>query len=190
MDTLFHFIFPFFALMIARIKFKHRLPIALLLAASTALLDVDHFFGMVPRGTLHNIFVTLLLPLSIFALTFVFEKKGTYIKNIGLTLALFWFSHTIADMFTGSDTVKLFYPLSNAGYSLTGFQILSPIPMANGFYPEIVSSAGIGLTIYFVMILSVIFVEDFIRFLTHGRKPERALRKTVRLEEKRIGKEM
>ncbi len=189
MDTLFHFVFPFFALMIARIKFKHRLPIAFVMAASAALLDVDHFFGMVPRGTLHNVFVTLLLPLSIFVIAFLFEKKGTYIKNVSLTLALFLFSHPLADVFTGQAPVKMFYPLSNMDVWLNSFKVLSPIPMANGFVPTVVDSGGIGLLIYFLMILSVIFVEDFIKILMRVRNPERAFERTVKKEEKKIEKE-
>jgi len=190
MDTLFHFIFPFFALMIARIRFKHRLPIAFAMAASTALLDVDHFFGLVPRGTFHNIFVTLVLPLSIFALAFILEKKGTYVKNVSLTLALFLFSHPIADVFTGSAPVLLFYPFSNAEFYLNSIKVYSPIPMENGFVPAVIDSGGIGLTIFFAMILSVIFVEDFNKFLMRYKKPERAFEKTVKLEQKKIEKEL
>ncbi len=190
MDTLFHFIFPFFALMIARIRFKHRLPIAFAMAASTALLDIDHFFGMVPRGTLHNIFVTLFLPLSIFVLAFIFEKRGTYIKNVSLTLALFLFSHPLADVFTGSAPVLLLYPFSNAEFYLNSIRVYSPIAMENGFVPTVVDSGGVGLTIFFLMILSVIFVEDFIRFLMRYRKPEKAFEKTIRKERNKIEKEL
>ena len=189
MDTLFHFVFPFFALMIARIKFKHRLPVAFMLAASTALLDVDHFFGLVSRGTLHNIFVTILFPISLFALAFLFEKKGTYMKNISLTLLLFWASHPIADLFTGAAPVKLLYPLSNQEFWLNNIKILSPIAMHDGFVPSIVDSGGIGLSIFFLMILSAIFVEDFVKILIRYRKPNRALQKTIELEEHKIEKE-
>ena len=190
MDTLFHFIFPLFALMIARIKFKHRIPVALGMAASAALIDVDHFWIFVPRATFHNIFFTLLLPLSIFALALVFEKKGTYIKNISLTLALVWFSHPLADVFTGQAPVRLLYPLSNAEFWFNSFRVASPIVMNNGFVPSVVDSGGIGLLIYFVMVLSVIFVEDFVRFLMRIRNPERAFEKTMKFEEKKIEREL
>ncbi len=188
MDTLFHFVFPFFALMIARIKFKHRLPIAFLLAASTALLDIDHFSPFVSRGTFHNIFFTLFLPLTVFALAFFFEKRSTYIKNISLTLALFWFSHPMADVFTGSAPVLLFYPVSDMPVFLNSLRV--PITLPSGVTASIIDSGGIGLTIFFLMILSAIFVEDFVRFLMRYRKPGRAFEKTVELEQKKIEKEL
>src|SRR5437867_12553870 len=99
MDALFHFIFPLIALLAARVKIKHELPVALGLAFSAAALDIDHFFGMVARATLHNIFVVLLFPLALFILSLRFEKASNYYKNITLTLLLFWLSHPISDMF-------------------------------------------------------------------------------------------
>jgi membrane-bound metal-dependent hydrolase YbcI (DUF457 family) len=187
-DTLFHFIFPFLALLIARPKFKHRLIVAILLAASAALLDIDHFFGMVPRGTLHNVFVTLVFPLTIFALAFVFEKKGTYYKNVSLALLLFLFSHPMVDIFTGGAGLKLFYPLSEQEFFLNSIKFSIPLP--NGQIGYVISSNGIGLSIYTAMILAVIFVEDFNRFLMKLKKPEKALIKTIEYEEKKIEKEI
>ena len=193
MDTLFHFIFPLIAILAARIKVKHKISIIFGLALVTALLDIDHFFG-VPRGTLHNIFITLILPMFFLLLSFKFEK-GDYYKNISLILLLFLFSHTILDMFTEGGVkldmfteggVKLFYPFSDQSYDLTKFLISIQLP--SGIEVHLISTSGIGLTIYFVMILSVIFVEDFIRYLKREKRVEKAFLETIQAEEKKIEK--
>src|SRR5437867_7562976 len=117
MDALFHFTFPLIALLAARVKIKHEIPVMLGLAFSAAFLDIDHFFGMVARGTLHNIFVVFFFPLALFFLSLKFEKGGTYYKNISLTLLLFWFSHPISDMFNVGEGVLFFYSFSNDYYN-------------------------------------------------------------------------
>src|SRR6266550_4529535 len=159
MDTLFHFVFPLIALMAARVKIKHEIPVAFGLAFSAAALDIDHFFGMVPRGTFHNVFVVILLPISLFILSLKFEKGATYYKNITLTLLLFLCSHPIADMFEPGG-VKFFYPFSNDYNDLSALSLTIPLsPGTNGY---LISTGGVGLTIYFLMIFGVIFIDDFL----------------------------
>lgn len=110
-DILFHFIFPIIAMLATRPKVKHRITTIIILAfIGSVVMDLDHFDPFVARGTFHNIFVTLLIPLVLIVLAFMYEKKGTYYKNLSIVLLLVLFSHTIADMFSEGE-VKLFYPI-------------------------------------------------------------------------------
>ena len=186
MDALFHFIFPLIALLAARVKIKHEVPVMLGLAFSAAFLDIDHFFGMVARGTLHNIFVVLLLPLTLFIVSLKFEKGGTYYKNVALTLLLFWFSHPVSDMFNPGEGVLLFYPFSNTIYNLSGLDLT--VPLAGGSTGYIISTGGIGLTIYFLMILGVIFIDDFLEIFKKEGKILKAIKDTIFSEERKIAK--
>jgi membrane-bound metal-dependent hydrolase YbcI (DUF457 family) len=149
-------------------------------------LDIDHFIG-VTRGSLHNIFVTLLLPIILFILALKLEKKGDYYKNVSLVLLLFLFSHPILDMFT-EEGVVLFYPFSTQFYDLSYLSLTIVLP--SGIQAYVISTAGVGLTIYFLMVLSAIFVEDFLKVLKRERKLEKALVKTMEEEEKKIEKEL
>ena len=54
----------------------------------------------------------------------------------------------------------------------------------------VLTADGIGLTIYFLMILSIIFVEDFIAVLQKIKNPNKALIKTLQKEEKKIKREL
>jgi len=187
-DTLFHFLFPLMALLIARLRFRHRISVSVMMAASAALLDVDHFFGLEARATLHNIFFTLLFPLVLYAVAFIYEKRGNYYKNIFLALLLVWFSHPMIDIFTGGAGVKLLYPVSNQQFLFNSFQYGIPLP--TGVTGYVISSNGIGLTVYSAMILAVIFVEDFNKYLMKLRKPEKALIEAITYEERKIKKEL
>lgn len=124
MDTLFHFIFPLIAMMAARIKVKHSIRVSIILAAAAALIDVDHFFGLVARGTFHNIFVTVLFPIVLFLI--FFKKKNKHYMHLSLILLLFLVSHPILDMFTEGG-VELFYPFSNQMYDLSKFSLTIPL---------------------------------------------------------------
>jgi len=183
MDSLFHFVFPLIAILAARIKVKYKIRTCLFLAAATAMLDIDHVIG-VSRGTLHNVFITVLFPVAMLILSFKLEKKGeTYFKNVSLIMLLFLISHPIADMFTEGG-VMFFYPFSHQFYDLTRFSIKSP-------WGYIVSTAGIGLTIYFLLIMSCIFMEDFMSVLKRRRyKDGIAVVKTIEKETKKIEKEL
>lgn len=174
------------AALAARIRIKHKIGTCLTLATFTAFLDVDHFIG-VTRGSLHNIFITLLFPIILFVLALKFEKKGDYYKNVSLVLLLFLFSHPILDMFVEGG-VMLFYPFSTQLYDLSGLSLKITLPSGEQGY--IISSAGVGLTIYFSMILGSIFVGDFLCIFKKERKLETALVKTMEEEEKKIEKEL
>ena len=183
-DSLFHFVFPFLAIMATGLKLKHRIVVAAVLASLAVFLDVDHFFGLVARGTFHNIFVTLLLPFSLFLLALKFEKKGNFWKNITLMAALVLFSHPAADMFVGHAGVKIFYPISDEKYL---FDFVSfPVTLPDGFVAHAISSEGVGLSIFTVFLLGVIFVEDFVNVLIKTKSLVKAFRKTVLKEERKI----
>ncbi len=185
-DSLFHFVFPFLAIMATGLRIKHRIVVAVALASLAVLLDIDHFLGFVPRGTFHNIFITLLLPALLFLIAFKFEKKGDFWKTVTLMSALVLFSHPMVDMFVGDAGVRIFYPFSDKSYLFNFISV--PVTLPNGFIANVISSEGIGLSIFVLFIFGIIFVEDFVNILTKYKSTERALKKTMKIEEKRIKK--
>ena len=174
MDSLFHFVFPIIAVLAARVNTKHIIKATVAAAAVAVLLDLDHFIGL-ERALLHNVFVTILLPLVLLFLSFHF-RTNKYVKGFFLLLLIFLSSHVMLDLFTNpifgtnigiseGSGVALFYPLSNVKYSIN-FNIL--IPIRTG-YPQqtvedyIVSSLGFGILIYFiVIIMPCLFLDDII----------------------------
>jgi membrane-bound metal-dependent hydrolase YbcI (DUF457 family) len=179
MDSLFHFIFPLIAAVAARIHVKHRIETVLGLSLAAVLIDLDVFF--IHHATLHNLFITALLPLILILLAFKFENpKKTKYKTITIALFLFLVSHPILDMFTEGG-IQLFYPLSTQLYNFEFGWSLG--------YGYVVSAAGIGLTIYFILILLVLFLEDFISY--YKKEPvKKALFDTIKKEERKIKKEL
>ena len=93
MDTVFHFVFPLIVALGARIHIKHGIEYVLGLAVISVLLDIDHFVG-VPRGTLHNGFIVILLPIIAIILAFKYEKVGIKWKSMSVASLLFLSSHT------------------------------------------------------------------------------------------------
>lgn len=187
-DSLFHFVFPFLAILASGLKMRHRILVALILASLAVVLDVDHFFGLLARGTFHNIFVTLLLPIALFGVALKFEKKGTFWKTTTLMAALVLFSHPAIDLFVGSAGVHLFYPASNVDFLFNPISI--PVTLPTGFVAHAISSEGIGFSIFFLFVLGIIFAEDLVKMLTRYKSAERALEKTVVLEEKKLKKNL
>lgn len=172
-------------MMAARVKVRHSIRVSIILAGAAALLDVDHFFGLVARGTLHNIFVTALFPMVLFL---IFFKKGNKkYMHLSLILLLFLASHPILDMFT-EGKVELFYPVSEKQYDLSGLSFT--VPLQSGQPGYIISGSGIGLTIFFLLILSVIFIEDFLNYFRKDKGIGYIFGETVKKEEKKIEKEL
>lgn len=187
-DSLFHFVFPFLAIMATGLKIKHRIAVAFTLAMLAVLLDVDHLFGMVARGTLHNVFVTLLLPLGLFVVALKFEKTGTFWKTVTLMAALVLFSHPMVDMFVGNAGVHIFYPLSDQMYLFNFIQI--PLTLSNGTVVSVISSEGIGMSMFVLFIFGVIFVEDFVNMLAKTKDPEAAFIEAIEKEERNIERQL
>ncbi len=170
----------------ARVKIKYKIRTMLLLASLAALIDVDHYFGLETRGTLHTIFVTAFIPLILFVLAMKYEKRRDYYKNVSLALFLVLLSHPIADYFT-EGCVRFLYPITTDCYEFTGY-LYATLPTGQNVY--VISSAGIGLTIYFLMILGILFIEDFLKLLKKDKHIEKAFVETVEEEERKIKREL
>lgn len=180
MDTLFHFVFPLIAASAARVHVRHGIPTLLLMAFLAALIDIDHFIG-ITRGTLHNLFVVLLLPAVLLILAFRYGKE--YHRQISIMLLLFLFSHVILDMFQ-EGSVALLYPLTTAKFSIM-FSVAAPTA-AGGL---LISSASIGLLIYFGMIAFCFFLEEIDSFMLRKHEGFRkAFKDAARKEKKELRK--
>jgi len=183
MDSVFHFIFPLIIALAARVHLKHGIEWVLGLSLVTVLMDLDVFF--IHRATFHNLFVTLLLPAVLVALAFQYEKRGTKYKTLSLLLLLFLFSHTILDMGTEAG-VQLLYPFTGQVYQFTGGVSVN-LPAGEGY---LLSGLGTSLMLYFFMLLLVLFVEDFVNYFEKDRNVERALKDTIRKEEKKLKRQL
>ncbi|HJW96560.1 MAG TPA: metal-dependent hydrolase [archaeon] len=155
MDALFHFIFPLMAALAARIHMKHGIPAVLMMASTAVLIDIDHFMGPGLGGAMfHNLFFTLAVPFTI--LSIMYTWGGETERQASLCLLLFLFSHTILDLFS-EGTVALFYPITNMQFGISAnFWI--------GGY-QLISSSGIGLLIYFSILLVCFFLQDIDRLM-------------------------
>jgi len=183
MDSLFHFVFPLIIALAARVHLKHGLLWVLGLSLAAVLLDLDVFF--VHRATLHNLFVTLLLPAILVAFAFQYEKRGNKYKTLSLLLLLFLLSHTILDMGTESG-VQLLYPFTDQVYQFSG-GVSVGLPIGSGY---LVSGLGISLLLYLFLLILVLFVEDFVKYFERDRNVERAFKDTIKKEEKKLKKEL
>jgi len=177
MDTLFHFLFPVITALAAKVHIKHKIRNILIVGVLTVLIDLDHFVG-VERATFHNIFITLLLPIIIVLLAFSFKTNYSF-KGFSILLLIFLSSHLFLDLFAGS--VALFYPFSSNYY---GFNFNIMIPIKSNFVPEgyleayLISSLGVGILIYFIMIfLPCLFLDDIIEIM---EKKHESFRKALR----------
>jgi membrane-bound metal-dependent hydrolase YbcI (DUF457 family) len=155
MDALFHFIFPLMAALAARIHMKHGLVAVLLMASSAVLIDLDYFMGPGLGGAMfHNLFFTLCVPFTI--LSIMYTWGGETERQAAMCLLLFLFSHTILDLFNEGQ-VALFYPISTMQFGIN-FNV-----MWGGY--QIISSSGIGLLIYFSILLVCFFLQDIDRYM-------------------------
>lgn len=183
MDSTFHFVFPLIVALAARIHLKHGLWWVLGASLATVLLDLDVF--MVHRATLHNVFVTFFIPLIFVIIAIKYEKRGTKWKTISLLFLLFLFSHTVLDMGTEAG-VQLFYPFSDQVYQFTGGVSVN-LPVGEGY---LVSGLGISLLLYFFLLLMVLFIEDLSKFLAKDKSVKKALKETIRKEEREFVEEL
>lgn len=158
MDTAFHFLFTLLALYAARVHVRHHHFAPFLFAFIATLPDVDHFFGMVARATLHNVFVVVLFPLALIALAFKYEKYGVFWKQMSILLFLVLVSHPILDFFT-SYSVQFFYPVSTQAVDLTHFNYF--VEIGGNSYP-VVSSDSAGVLIYSIILAGAFFLEELV----------------------------
>ena len=132
---------------------------------------------MEARGTLHNIFVVALLPLAVFLFFFHYEnkffnkskRKSIKLQTYSLLLLVMLVGHVAADTFYEGE-VKFFYPLSMKTIKAPNFTaaIDSLFPQFSYLMPypwaKIISTDGIALLVYAVIIMFGAFAEDFIYF--------------------------
>jgi len=176
MDSLFHFIFAIIGGLALNLHRKHKLELIVFIAFAAVLIDIDHFFGMVPRGTLHNLFFVIGFPFALFIAFYSYEKKKSSIRlqSAALLLMVMLFSHVIADTFS-EGKVLFFYPLSQAGYGMLNLEIA----FLENLHAGIINVEGIAAVVYFILLLAAIFIEDFIYFFEKQHmKLRAAFRKT------------
>ncbi len=180
MDSLFHFVFALIAALALDLHKKHKLFFVFAVAVFAVIIDIDHFFGIDPlyNKPLHNLFVALLIPIILFYIAYRYERnkkpRTTGLQKFMLIVAVMLLGHVIADMFYGE--VKLFYPFSYEGYSFIDLALPQPFE-----YYDFVTSQGVAVLIYAIIILSVLFAEDFIKW--HEEKHEsvsKSIRDTMR----------
>ncbi|MBW6461626.1 MAG: metal-dependent hydrolase [DPANN group archaeon] len=173
MDTLFHLVFSVIVGLAICLKRKHKISILIALASLSILVDIDHFFWFETRGTFHNIFFIFLIPLTLFAVSYIYEnKKSIRLQTYSLLLFVMLTGHVITDMFYGG-IVKIFYPLSTVSYSFPNYTILA----TSEFYSPIIAGDGLILLICSIILLSVIFIEDVIyHFEIKNESKKKALR--------------
>lgn len=167
MDALFHFLFILLVLLAARVHLKHHFLAPLAFAMITLVPDIDHFFGMVPRVTLHNVFFTVLFPLILLGLAFAFEKKGVFWKQFFLILLVVLAVHPVLDLPT-EPAVQYFWPVSDAGVTLKDVYY-APVILGEEAY--LVSPLSISLIISILIMLPVLFLGRTIDFMAGRKEP-------------------
>ncbi len=188
METIVHFILPLIAALAARIHLKHGVEWAFVLAAASALLDLDHFIG-VPRGTLHNVFVTVAIPLALIVLAFKFEPRTkTKFKELAIANFLFLVAHPIMDLFDNLG-VQAFYPLSTQFYNFNDFAI--KVTISTGKKVFVAGPQALSIMIFFAVIALVFYLEEVVQLMhKHHDNLRRALGLAVKDEEREIKKEL
>jgi membrane-bound metal-dependent hydrolase YbcI (DUF457 family) len=162
MDTLFHFLFPVMTTLAAKVHLHHKVRYILIVGALAVLIDLDHFIG-VERATFHNIFITLLLPLLFVILTFIFKVKYN-LKGFSILLLIFLSSHLFLDLFS-EPGIALIYPFSKNYYTFN-FDVSIPIRSIFASEGYLISSVGVGILVYFIIIfLPCLFLDDIIEIM-------------------------
>lgn len=179
MDSLFHFVFAFIAGMALNLHRRYKLEFIFLASLFAVFIDFDHFLvGPANFRPLHTVFVTALAPFLFFLTAFYVERRTGSIKlqTFFLVLMAMLIGHVVADLF-GPSPIQLFYPLSTQGYNIPDYEFLA----TQAFYSPIISKEGIALAAYALILLSILFVEDFIYWHEkHHLRLAKALQKTAR----------
>jgi len=166
-DSLFHFLFPVISALAARVHLKHNLRNIFIAGLFAVLIDLDHIWG-IPRATLHNVFVTTLIPILLIFYTFYFRKNDSW-KSFSILLLIFLSSHPTADFFA-EGPIAFFYPLSDKFYTIN-FNIM----IQQGL---LISSSGVGLLIFFLLIILPCYFLDEIIEITEKR--HESIRKAIK----------
>jgi hypothetical protein len=170
---------------------RHRKYVLLLLPFAV-LPDLDHFAPFYAgRDILHNVF--LLVPPLAVAL-YGLKIKNNVLYSVGLMAGFLLFSHLVLDFFNGGEA--LFYPLRTTWYGFTNTwevahsavalipEPLRGMPGFGGFatpqdaHPAVallpeplrgVPSEVFGVTLTFVALAAILFVERQLQFNTDAR---------------------
>ncbi|MFH1285212.1 MAG: metal-dependent hydrolase [Candidatus Micrarchaeota archaeon] len=169
MDLLFHFLFTLMALYAARVHVKQHKLMPLFFALVTIIPDLDHFFGMSARTTLHNVFITGVIPLALVGIAMLNEKKGVFWKQFTILLFIVLISHPILDLFSEAN-VMLFYPVSSAPVSLSNFALTTHIL---GRENLIASSSSIGLLVFWLLLSFASFIDELVEIEDRTHKGAR-----------------
>lgn len=160
MDTLFHFIFALMGGL--AVGFFRRYSINLIIFSSliSILIDLDHLLVPLKLASsytlLHNIFIVFFLPLFLFLLARYHEGTiyPTKLQGFFLLMMIMLTGHVIADMFCGP--IMLFYPVDNTGLMIPEIEIM----LTSSFSSPVIGMRGIAITIYALVILFGIFVDQ------------------------------
>lgn len=174
MDSLFHFIFPVIAALAARVHIKYKISTILLVGLITVAIDLDHLWGL-GRDIFHNVFVTILIPIILILIAFSMKKRYN-LKGFSILLLIFLSSHLMIDLFTEGG-ISLFYPLSTDYYVII-FNISGSFIPGIESHELLVSSTGLGMLIFFLMIiLPCLFLDKIIEKM---EKKHESFRKAFR----------
>lgn len=154
MDSLFHFVFALVGgyVLVKGLGVKYNPYTLVLLSLSSLLIDLDHltvFIGLSETLRLHNIFIALI------PLLFYIIYRNIYF----IVFTVMLLGHLIADMVQGMYGIPLFYPLTRTTYLIPkNWEIyLGGDPTS-----PIVSTFGIGITLYFGLILLIIIIPHLL----------------------------
>lgn len=172
MDAAFHFFFVMFFLFAARVHIKHHSLAPLFFAFVTMFPDIDHFFGLQSRVTFHNVFFTVLFPLALVAIAFLFEKKGVFWKQFAIILLVVLAIHPVLDLPTENHLyqVKYFWPVSQKGFSLDSSDFAPYFSIAQEHF--LISPLSVSIALALLLMLPVWFLEETVDFM--ARKKENA----------------
>ncbi|MEM3030476.1 MAG: hypothetical protein QXH27_01965 [Candidatus Micrarchaeia archaeon] len=170
----FHFLFTLIALYAARLHVRHHHLAPLLFAFLAFFPDVDYFIG-IHRATLHNIFITLLLPAALLILALTFQKRSIILQESLFLATLVLFSHPVFDLFYGP--VELLYPMLRTEFSLAGVQLTAQL---GGAERVLVSAPDFGMLAYAIILIPAFFLEEILELRGLGGVPTRNSLRTIR----------
>jgi hypothetical protein len=161
MDALYHFVLALAGgyILAKGLRMRYRPGMLVLTALASMALDLDHFiryFGINTQVSFHSLYIAL-IPLILY-LYIKSEKPQSSLGGYLLILSVLIYGHLAMDMVKGMYGIPLFYPLSDK---------LFLIPERWEMYlfddetKPLVTTEGIGLTLYFGFIFILIAINSF-----------------------------
>ncbi len=134
----------------------------LLLLPLAVLPDLDHFVPYAPRVVFHNVFL-LVIPLVIALYGLKIKNKVLY--GVALMAGFCLFSHLMLDGFNGGEV--LFYPLQTVWYGFANTPVVAHSAIVR--VPGPLPSEVLGITLTFVALAAILFVERKLQFNSEVR---------------------